>query len=191
MSPPAVIVNLQNAAECFEVKGRSLGLAVGGPITDEIAEFGWGIGQGSAVDPPGQYRGNDVEWIAFLVAPPTDENVINLAEAHCSMAARRRVQFVFGAIFCKRAGRSRALRARPTFIQAPTKQSRRQAWDWVRPLSGVTSTPISKTARARSAHFSSGVGTISTQMSECFVALDVRLRGHDDRNVGLQEFSVQ
>jgi len=48
MSPPAVIVNLQNAAECFEVKGRSLGLAVGGPITDEIAEFGWGIGQGSA-----------------------------------------------------------------------------------------------------------------------------------------------
>ena len=45
MSPPAVIVNLQNAAECFEVKGRSLGLAVGGPITDEIAEFGWGIGR--------------------------------------------------------------------------------------------------------------------------------------------------
>ena len=34
---------------------------------------------------------------------PTDENVINLAEAHRSMAARRRVQFVFGAIFCKRA----------------------------------------------------------------------------------------
>jgi hypothetical protein len=33
---------------------------------------------------------------------PTDETMINLADAHCSMAARRRVRFVFGAIFGSR-----------------------------------------------------------------------------------------
>jgi hypothetical protein len=55
-------------------------------------------------DPPGQYpRGTMSDGSLSSLHSPTDENVINLAEAHCSMAARRRVQFVFGAIFCKRA----------------------------------------------------------------------------------------
>jgi hypothetical protein len=55
-------------------------------------------------DPPGQYRGERCRIGRFprCTHRPT-KNVINLAEAHYSMAARRRVQFVFGAIFCKRA----------------------------------------------------------------------------------------
>ena len=93
---------------------RSLGLGDGWP-----AAVGWRNGHR---DPPsvprrggkwrasrakairqGNIEGNDVGWIASSLHSPTDENVINLAEAHCSMVARCRVQFVFGAIFCKRA----------------------------------------------------------------------------------------
>ena len=33
----------------------------------------------------GNIEGNDVGWIASSLHSPTDENVINLAEAHCSM----------------------------------------------------------------------------------------------------------
>lgn len=48
----------------------------------------WAISRGTISD----------GWISSLHSP-IYENVINLAGAHCSMAARCRVQFVFGAIF--------------------------------------------------------------------------------------------